>query len=44
MPMAIYLSTGMVFLVIGFSTLLNIRIQVKRDVQKAQKLGKLIIS
>lgn len=43
MPMAIYLLTGMVFLVIGFSALLNIRIQVKRDVQKAQKLGKLIM-
>jgi len=43
MPMAIYLITGMVFLVIGFSALLNIRIQVKRDVQKAQKLGKLIM-
>ena len=41
--MAIYLLTGMVFLVIGFSALLNIRIQVKRDVQKAQKLGKLIM-
>lgn len=43
MPMAIYLLTGMVFLVIGFSALLNIRIQVKRDIQKAQKLGKLIM-
>ncbi|XP_065887141.1 frizzled-2-like [Dysidea avara] len=43
MPMTIYLLTGMVFLVIGFSALLNIRIQVKRDVQKAQKLGKLIM-
>ena len=43
MPLAIYLLTGMVFLVIGFSALLNIRIQVKRDVQKAQKLGKLIM-
>jgi len=43
MPLTIYLLTGMVFLVIGFSALLNIRIQVKRDVQKAQKLGKLIM-
>ena len=43
MPLAIYLLTGMVFLVIGFSALLNIRIQVKRDIQKAQKLGKLIM-
>ena len=43
MPLLIYLLLGIVFLVIGFSALINIRRALERDPAKARKLGRLII-
>ena len=42
LPLLLYLSLGLVFLAIGFSALVNIRLQVSRDPVKARKLGRLI--
>lgn len=43
MPLLIYLILGSIFLVIGFSALVNIRRELERDPVKARKLGRLII-
>ena len=43
MPLLIYLLLGCVFLVIGFSALVNIRRELERDPVKSRKLGRLII-
>ena len=43
MPLLIYLILGCIFLVIGFSALVNIRRELERDPVKSRKLGRLII-
>ena len=43
MPLLVYLVLGCIFLVIGFSALVNIRRELERDPVKARKLGHLII-
>lgn len=43
LPLTLYLLVGFVFLVIGFTALINIRRQLQRDVAKARKIGRLIM-
>ena len=43
LPLTVYLALGIVFLVIGFTALVNIHRQLQRDPQKARKLGRLIM-
>ena len=43
LPLLVYLALGIVFLVIGFSALVNIHRQLQRDPQKSSKLGRLIL-
>ena len=43
LPLTFYLLVGVIFLVIGFTALVNIRRQVQRDAAKARKIGRLII-
>ena len=43
MPLLIYLVLGCIFLVIGFTALVNIRRELERDPVKSRKLGRLII-
>ena len=43
MPLVIYLILGCIFLVIGFTALVNIRRELERDPVKSRKLGRLII-
>ena len=43
MPLVIYLTLGTVFLIIGFSALINIRRELEQDPIKSRKLGRLII-
>jgi uncharacterized membrane protein len=43
MPLLVYLILGCIFLVIGFSALVNIRHEVERDPVKSRKLCRLII-
>ena len=43
LPLTFYLLVGVVFLVIGFTALVNIRLQLQQDVAKARKIGRLII-
>ena len=43
LPLFVYLALGVVFLVIGFTALVNIHRQLQRDPQKSSKLGRLIM-
>jgi hypothetical protein len=43
LPLTFYLLVGVVFLVIGFTALVNIRRQLQRDAAKARKIGRLIM-
>lgn len=43
LPLFVYLALGIVFLVIGFTALVNIHRQLQRDPQKSRKLGRLIM-
>lgn len=43
LPLTFYLLIGVIFLVIGFTALVNIRRQLQRDVAKAKKIGRLIM-
>ena len=43
LPLTFYLLMGIVFLVIGFTALLNIRTQLQRDATKSRKIGRLIL-
>ena len=42
-PLSFYLSVGIVFLVIGFTALINISREVQNDHLKARKIGRLIL-
>lgn len=43
LPLTVYLALGIIFLVVGFSALVNIHRQLQRDPQKSRKLGRLIM-
>ena len=43
LPLTFYLVLGIVFLVIGFTALINIRNQLQKDPAKSRKLGRLIV-
>ena len=43
LPLTSYLLIGIVFLVIGFSALINIKNQLQRDIAKSRKIGRLIL-
>lgn len=43
LPLFIYLVVGIVFVVIGFTALVNIKKQLERDVAKSKKIGRLIL-
>ena len=43
LPLTVYLSLGVIFLVVGFTALVNIHRQLQRDPQKSRKLGRLIM-
>lgn len=43
LPLTFYLLIGVIFLVIGFTALVNIRRQLQRDAAKAKKIGRLIM-
>ncbi len=43
LPLTFYLLVGVVFLVIGFTALVNIRLQLQQDAAKAHKIGRLIM-
>ena len=43
LPLIVYLALGIIFLVIGFTALVNIHRQLQRDPQKSRKLGRLIL-
>lgn len=43
LPLTVYLFLGLVFLLIGFTALVNIRREVQNDPMKSRKLGRLIL-
>ena len=43
LPLTVYLFLGLVFLLIGFTSLVNIRREVQNDPMKSRKLGRLIL-
>ena len=43
LPLLVYLLIGVIFVVIGFTALVNIRKQLERDVTKSRKIGRLIL-
>ena len=43
MPLLIYLVLGVIFMIVGFTSLINIRQQLQRDPIKSRKLGRLIV-
>lgn len=43
LPLLLYLVVGIIFVVIGFTALVNIKKQLERDLAKSRKIGRLIL-